>query len=137
MKTDKINEIIRTNTDLNQMTKNVMLGFIARCAERDEQRQYDRQLINEVTRENKLDEVILSANDVKIYTVSGNDEWDIKYPYRSIYLNTKDNKWHACHTVSPTLDMAYLVYLQNKHLGANSQFVDFAIKMLEMPKLEA
>jgi hypothetical protein len=29
--------------------------------------------------------------------------------------------------------LAYLVYLQYKHLGLNSQFLDFAMKMLEIP----
>lgn len=73
----------------------------------------------------------MSNDDVKIYTVrpKEKDDWETKYPYRSIVKN-KDGKWTRSCTVSPTLDIAYLVYLENKHLGLNSQFSEFAMKML-------
>lgn len=129
---EKINEIIRTNTDLNQVQKNVLLGFIARAAQSEAERRQDRELVEEFGRvKNKLFEVVLSTPDVKIYTVSGKDEWDIKYPYRIIFLDM-DGNWSRCNQVCPNLDTAFLTYLQDKHLGANSQFADFASKMLEI-----
>jgi hypothetical protein len=67
-----------------------------------------------------------------INTYCSNDEWDIKYPFRSIYLSKKGT-WERTNTVSQSFDLAFLVYLQYKHLGLNSQFVDFAMKMLEIP----
>lgn len=130
MTTDKIKEVIN-NSELSQLQKNVMKGFIERAKEEQEMKREDRQLIEQVANEKKLSEVILSTDEVKIYTVSGKDEWDIKYPFRSIYLSKKGT-WERTNTISPTLDWAFLVYLQYKYLGLNSQFVDFAVKMLEI-----
>lgn len=130
MKTDKIKELVN-GSDLPEIQKNILNGFVDRAKDEDERKQEDRQLIEQVTRENKLSEVILSTDEVKIFTVSGKDEWDTKYPYRSIYLSKKGT-WERTNTVSPTLDTAFLVYLEHKHLDANSRFVDFALKMLEI-----
>lgn len=131
MTTEKIKEFVN-NSELPQLQKNLMNGFIDRAKDEQERKRLDRQLIEQVANEKKLSEVILSTDEVKIYTVSGKDEWDIKYPFRSIYVGKKGT-WEKSHTVSPNLDLAYLVYLQYKHLGLNSQFVDFAMKMLEIP----
>ena len=131
MTTEKIKEFVN-NSELPQLQKNVMNGFIDRAKDEQERKREDRQLIEQVANEKKLSEVILSTDEVKIYTVSGKDEWDAKYPFRSIYVSKKGT-WERCSTVSPNLDLAYLVYLQHKHLGLNSQFVDFAMKMLEIP----
>ena len=126
MTTEKIKEFVN-NSELSQLQKNVMNGFIDRAKEEQERKREDRQLIEQVANEKKLSEVILSTDEVKIYTVSGKDEWDTKYPFRSIYL-TKTGIWARTNTVSPSFDLAFLVYLQYKHLGLNSQFVDFAMK---------
>ena len=131
MTTEKIKEFVN-NSELPQLQKNVMNGFIDRAKDEQEKKREDRQLINQVANEKKLSEVVLSTDEVKIYTVSGKDKWDIKYPFRSIYVGKKGT-WERSSTVSPNLDLAYLVYLQYKHLGLNSQFVDFAMKMLEIP----
>ena len=131
MTTEKIKEFVN-NSELPQLQKNVINGFIDRAKDEQERKREDRQLIEQVANEKKLSEVILSTDEVKIYTVSGKDEWDIKYPFRSIYLSKKGT-WERTNTVSPNFDLAFLVYLQYKHLGLNSQFVDFAMKMLEIP----
>lgn len=128
MNIEKIKEFVN-NSELPQLQKNVMNGFVDRAKEEQERRSNDRQLIEQVANENKLSKVILSTDEVKIYTVSGKDEWDIKYPFRSIYLN-KDGKWKRVNTVSPTLETAFLNYLEYKNLGENNRFADFAIKML-------
>lgn len=130
MTTEKIKELIN-NSEMPNIQKNVLNGFIDRAKEQQEKKLQDRYLIKKVANEKKLSEVILSTDEVKIYTVSGNDEWDIKYPFRSIYLR-ENGTWERTNTVSPNLDLAYLVYLQYKHLGLNSQFVDFAVKMLDI-----
>lgn len=133
MTTEIIKEFVN-NSELPQLQKNVMNGFIDRAKDEQERKREDRQLIEQVANEKKLSEVILSTDEVKIYTVRGEDEWDIEYPYRSIYLSKKGTwEWERTNTVSPTFDLAFLVYLQYKHLGSNSQFVDFAMKMLEIP----
>ena len=131
MTTEKFKEFVN-NSELPQIQKNVMNGFIDRAKDEQERKREDRQLIEQVANEKKLSEVILSTDEVKIYTVSGKDEWDIKYPFRIIYLGKKGT-WERTNTVSPSFDLAFLVYLQYKHLGLNSQFVDFAMKMLEIP----
>jgi hypothetical protein len=131
MTTEKIKELVN-NSDLLQIQKSRMNGFIDKVKDEQERKHEDRQLIEQVANEKKLSEVILSTDEVKIYTVRGKDEWDIKYPFRSIYLGKKGT-WERTNIVSPNLDLAYLVYLQYKHLSLNSQFVDFAMKMLEIP----
>lgn len=131
--TEKIKDLIN-NSDSLQIHKNILCGLIDRATDEQEIRQADRKLIEEVAKEKKLLEVIISTDEVKIYTISPrgtSDEWDIKYPFRSIYRLTSGT-WVRTATVSPDLDTAYLVYLQHKYLGMNSQFVDFAIKMLEI-----
>lgn len=130
MTTDKIKELIN-NSEIPTIQKNRLNGFIDRAKAEQEREHQDRELIEKVANEKKLSEVVLSTDEVKIYKVSGNDEWDIKYPFRSIYLGIKGT-WERTNTVSPTFDLAYLVYLQYKHLGLNSQFVDFAVKMLDI-----
>ncbi len=132
MNTEKLKELI-DNSDSNQLQKNVMMGFIDRAKENESLRREDRKLIEEFGNVKHLSEVVLSNDEVKIYTVAakGKDDWDTKYPYRCIFKN-KNGKWEKTHTVSPSLDTAYLVYLEKKHLGLNSQFFEFAIKMLEI-----
>jgi len=130
MITEKIKELILNSTE-NQIQKNFMVGFISRAEEAQRIKNEDRQLIEQVANENNLSEVILSTDEVKIYTVRGKEEWDIKYPFRCIYLH-ESNTWKRATTVSPSLELAFLVYLEKKHLGDNSQFVDFAMKMLEI-----
>jgi hypothetical protein len=51
-----------------------MNGFIDRAKDEQERKREDRQLIEQVANEKKLSEVILSTDEVKIYTVSGKDE---------------------------------------------------------------
>ena len=126
---DLVEDSIRSGYDEQNKAQEELID---RAKEEQERKREDRQLIEQVANEKKLSEVILSTDEVKIYTVSGKDEWDIKYPFRSIYL-TKTGIWARINTVSPTFDLAFLVYLQYKHLGLNSQFVDFAMKMLEIP----
>ena len=53
----------------------------------------------------------------------------MKYPVRSIYKNDKGN-WERCATVSPTMDTAYLAYLENKQDVRG--FTDFALKVLDI-----
>jgi hypothetical protein len=129
MNTEKLTELVG-NSDLPTIQKRMLNGFIERSKQDEEKRQEDRLLIEQVARIKNLSEVIISADDVKIYSVRGNDEWDIKYPYRSILM--KDGKWVCSNIVCPTVDTAYLVYLGCKYLGYNNEFSDFAIKMLEI-----
>lgn len=128
---EKIKELV-DSSELPQLQKRLINSFIEGAKDEQEKEREDRQLIEQVAREKKLAEVILSTDEVKIYTVGGRDEWDIKYPFRFIYVDKKGT-WERGAAVSPSLDLAYLVYLQCKHLGLNSQFVDFAMKMLEIP----
>ena len=92
MNTDKLKELIN-NSDSNQVHKNIMIGFIDRVNETESKYREDRKLIEEVGGVKHLDEVILSNDDVKIYTVtpSEKDERETKYHYRSIVKN-KDGK---------------------------------------------
>lgn len=132
MNTEKLKELI-TNSDSNQLQKNVMIGFITRAEESEDKNSEDRQLVIDIANEKRLSKIVLSNDEVKIYTVNpkGKDDWETKYPYRSIFKNKK-GQWERTCTVSPSFDLAYLTYLEKKYLGLNSQFTDFAIKMLEI-----
>lgn len=121
----KLEDLIN-GSDMSPIQKNISLGFISRAKESEDNRRTDREIIEKLTR--KVKDVVLSTEEVKIYTVYGDSEWDIKYPFRSIYF--KDEKWQRVNTVSPTLGVAFLNYLEYKHLDANSRFTDFALKML-------
>lgn len=129
MRAEKLNDLIE-NSDWAPIQKTVFKGFVSRCEEDHKKELEVKELIKKVSCQENISEVILSTDDVKIYTITGNKDWDKKYPYRVIYF--RDGKWHRCSTVSPNLDIAYLVYLKYKHLGGNSQFVEFVAKMLEI-----
>jgi hypothetical protein len=124
---NKITELI-DNSELPRFQKLIAKGFIQRNLEAEQKASETLALIKEVGKEKNINEVLLSSDEVKIYSVSGKGEWEIKYPIRSIYK--KDDKWVRNSVVSPDFDTAYLSYLQHKHLGANSDFSFFAMKML-------
>lgn len=87
-------------------------------------------LIKDIARVKNIEEVILSTDEVKIYKVMSNrsDSWTLDYPYR-IIIN-KSGVWKNVNEVVATFDDAFLLYLREKHLGSNSDFVHFVKKML-------
>ena len=125
----KLEQLIQ-DSDWSERDKLNNLGYISRAKDYETEKRKDRDSIEETANIKNLGEVVLSTEEVKIYTTRGNEEWDVKYPFRSIYL--KDGKWIRSHVVSPSLDVAFLVYLGEKYQGGNSQFTDFALKMLEI-----
>lgn len=133
MNTEKIKEFVN-NSELSQLQKNVMVGFIDRTNQEEQKKREDRKLIEQVACEKKLSEIMLSTDEVKIYTVYGKDEWEIKYPFRSIFLS-KMGVWERNVVVAPSFDVALLIYLERKYLGDNSQFAKFASKMLEIKSI--
>lgn len=133
MNTEKIKELIE-NSDMLKIQKNHALGFINRIEKDEAQKTEVLHLIQQITNEKNIVEVLYSSDEVKIYsvyTIHGKDEWVVKFPIRSIYLD-KNGVWKKSCTVSPNFDVAFLDYLEKKYLGNNSQFMSFAIKMLEM-----
>lgn len=130
MRTEKLNELVE-KSDLNQIHKNIMKGFIQRAEEWQTERTDERALIELIANEKRLDEVVVSTPEFKIYTVAKGNPWDEKFPYRVIFLD-ESGKWVSLHTVSPSVDSALLVYLEYKYAGPNSQFALFAHKMLDM-----
>lgn len=130
MNTEKIKQLIESS-DMTRMEKNITTGFITRSEQHADKNQEDIILIGLVANEKKLSEILYSSDEVKIYSIYGTEDWDIKFPIRSIFKNKKGT-WERCCTVSPSLDIAFLVFLENKYLGSNSHFTDFALKMLEI-----
>jgi hypothetical protein len=130
MKGDKIKELIQAS-ELPNILKLKSCGFIDYASEQREKELQDIKLITDVSGVKSVSEIVLSFEDVKIYTVNGKDKWDIKYPYRIIYK--QNDVWLSCNIVSPNLDTAMLYYLEHKYLGLNGHFVGFATRMLEMP----
>ena len=132
MDTSRLEDLIK-GSDMNQIHKNVSLGFIFRAKEDIIERIKIRDLVEETANEKKLNKIVLSTDEVIIYTIHPRremDEWDIKYPFRSIYFD--GNNWKRVNRVSPSLDVAFLCYLECKNLNDNSRFTDFALKMLEI-----
>lgn len=129
MNTNRLLELIDSDEELKGLQKNIIRGFVLRSTEDEKKRREDRDLIEQVAYVKNLAQVIVSTDEVKIYTIHGKDKWDIEYPYRSIFLNS-EGKWERVNIVSPSLDLAFLCYIGQKQLGGNSQFVDFAMKML-------
>lgn len=128
---EKIIELVNSST-LNVMQKIWAKRLIVKAIDTEEKEQKDKELIKEISREKNNFEVLLSTDEVKIYKIEGAKDWDLKYPYRSIYLDEQGN-WRRTATVSPNLDYALLTYLQYSKLGEDNEFVTFAAKMLEMP----
>lgn len=130
MNTERLERLIESDEHSNQLQKSRLRGFILRAKDNETERTEVRNLIEKIANEKKLSEVVLSTDEVVIYTVYGKGDWDIKYPFRSIYF--KNGKWNRTSTVSPSLDTAFLAYLSYKYQGGNSQFADFALKMLDI-----
>ena|SRR5690349_1695956 len=131
MNTTKLEELI-DNSDLNQLQKDITRGFISRAKEYEYNYSKDRELIEKIYSNKIYFTIVISTEEVKIFQLlNPKDKWDIKYPFRSIYLD-KDNNWRRVVKVSPSVDAAYLCYLENKYLNSGSGFADFALKMLEM-----
>ena len=125
----KIEDLI-DNSDLTILNKNLLFNFVSRAKEQEEERRKVRYLMEEICRVRKLEEVVLSTEELIIYKIKVKDEWDAKYPFRGIYF--KENNWHRINTVCSSVDEVLLTYLGEKYLGRNNQFTNFALKMLEI-----
>jgi hypothetical protein len=131
MNTDKINQLIE-DSDMNQMQKNVCKGFISRAKENEDKRSEVRDLIEKIYGKCTLESIPIITDEFIVFKIIGkkDDDWDTNYPYRGIFF--KDDKWNRTHTVCTSVDEVLLTYLGEKYLGGNSQFADFAIKMLNI-----
>lgn len=128
---ENIKQLIE-ESDGNALFKKLANGYIDGAENIFSIERKNRELVETVAREKHLLDILYASDEVIFYTVYGNDEWSVKYPVRSIYKNNKDN-WERCATVAPTMDAAYLVYLEDKQKARG--FADFALKMLDI-KLE-
>lgn len=121
-------------SELNEFQKKISSGFIERAYNENDKHKEDVKLILSVGGVKCINELVLSTDELKVYTVRpGKDEkdWDTVFPYRAIFLNKKGN-WQMVDTVCHNLDTVLLNYLQYKHLGANDCFADHALKILEI-----
>lgn len=132
MTTPEIIKQLIEESNHTSLVKTLANKYIDGTEEMLSTRSLNRELVETVAREKHLLDILYASDEVIFYTVYGNDEWSIKYPVRSIYKNDKGN-WERCATVAPTMDTAYLVYLENKQDARG--FADFALKMLDI-KLE-
>lgn len=130
-------DLVDKSESINQIRKNIIKGELTRAFENVDLKYNDRLLIESVSFKSIRGEsfdVLVSTDEVKIFKIKlTNDDWDIKYPFRLIVF--KDGYWQRVSTVCDTLDSAFLIYLQFKHLGENStgsSFSYFAMKMLGM-----
>jgi len=132
----KIKDLIE-KSELNQMQKNIAKGFIDRATAFEEENKQTVDLIKSLEYKlHSIKKVCIKTENYIIYQLTPNekDEWSIKYPFRSI-IKSKDN-WFKTSMVSHNIDVAVLVALQELYLGANSDFADFSMKILEIPQLD-
>lgn len=137
MNTEKLIELV-DGSDMNQLQKNVTKGFITRAKEAEDKRNRTRDLIEEVYGKDRIDEVLLTTDELIVFSISGrkNDPFDNKFPIRGVSFNQKKNRWERINTACSTLDEMFLTFLEKKYLGDNEQFTHYAMKMLEMPITE-
>lgn len=117
-------------SEIAGMQKNVAKGMIIRGMDMIAANSAERRLV-ESFEKGHFSIAMSNENMIMYKIVNSKDDWDIKYPYRTIFKDAKGD-WRRVNTVSDTVDNAYLVYLEKKHLGDNSQFSLFAMKMLEI-----
>ncbi len=131
-------EQLINNSELTQLQKSMLIGSIKRNNAINDKMQDDITLIKNVSSNVRINKVILSTDEVKIYTVysvdSDSNDWDVKYPFRMI--TCKNQHWNRHAVCSPSLDLIYLSYLQYKYLNDEPGFVKFVSKMLDMPIVE-
>jgi hypothetical protein len=131
MNTERLEQLIK-ESDWLLTHKNIHLGFISRAKENEDKRSEVRDLIEKVYSKCTLESIPIITDEFIVFKIIGkkDDKWDTKYPYRGIFF--KDSKWNRIHTVCTSVDEVLLTYLGEKYLGGNSQFADFAIKMLNI-----
>jgi hypothetical protein len=132
MNTANTLEELVNSSGMNQMQKNITNGFIFRAKENEGKRSEVRDLIEKVYSKCSIESIPITTDEFIVFKIIGkkDDEWDTKYPYRGIFF--KDGKWNRIHTVCTSVDEVLLAYLGEKYLGANNQFANFAMKMLEI-----
>lgn len=79
-----------SKSELTNIQKISINRFMDLSEENAIKKDEDKKLIKEIANENNIYEVILSTEEVKIYTVNGKSEWDIKYPLEVFILMKKE-----------------------------------------------
>jgi len=69
MNIQKLEELIE-NSDFNRVSKNILIGFLDGANQERIRRSEDRDLIEKVYGLKNLSDIVLSNDDVKIFTVS-------------------------------------------------------------------
>lgn len=118
-------------SELSTIRKHQTKALVQFAYEERDQNQTDRKFVEETASEKHVSDIVFKSDSIIIYTVYGNDDWSVKYPFRSIYLDKKQ-QWRRCGTVSHSLESAFLIAIGERQLGSNSQFHGFAAKMLEL-----
>lgn len=124
-------ETIKTlvsESNLPTIQKQVTLGLVQGCEELRADYLAAVHIIEYVERDKKVDQIFLSTDEVKIYTIQARQKWEIENPFHVVVY--KDGKWRQCLEVCADLDTAILIYLQEKYLDSNSRFISFVQRML-------
>jgi hypothetical protein len=124
---EKLKQLIE-NSNLSKIERIKMTAFITKAAIEQESETETINLIGYVSEE-KADCVLLKTEDFIIYSKRNDRSLENEYPIRSIYKDAL-GVWRRNPNVSDNFDKAMLKCLEMKHLGYNSQFAEFACKML-------
>jgi len=124
---EKLKELIE-NSNLSKIERIKMLAFITKAAKEQEAETEITTIIGYVSEE-KVESVLLKTEDFIIYSKRNDRAFENEYPIRSIY-NDGLGVWRRNPCVNDNFDKAMLKCLEMKYLGYNSQFTEFACKML-------
>ena len=123
---EKLKELIE-NSNLSKIERIQAVAFITKAAKEQEAETETINLIEDISEEKVDNVLLLIAEDFIIYTRRNNKA--NQYPIRSIYRNN-EGFWKRNPCVNDNFDRAMLKCLEMKHLGYNSEFTEFACKML-------
>jgi hypothetical protein len=124
---EKLKELIE-NSNLSEIEKSQMVEFVTKSDVEEKIKTKDKFLI-ETTTEHDVDNILFACDYFIIYTKRNDSFFEDGYPVRSIY---RDNRgfWSKSISINNNFDRAMLKCLEMKHLGYNSEFTEFACKML-------
>lgn len=131
---DQLKQSILSVSDdqLDQRQKNQLQQIIEESQKRSEEENKLLEILDKIEYHAfnlKIKEILFHNDEVIFYSVTSRNSHDQQYPYRFIYK--KDDKWLRSIHISNNFENLFLQFLETKYLGLNSQFTQFAIKMLK------
>jgi len=125
---DKVQDALAQDENFNPFERAMAIGSMKRDEETANAFHASAEIIKPfIGRRVGIEDIIVDLEDVKIFKVA-NKSYE-ENPY-SFIIKVND-EWRGGNQYGVTFDEVLLLYLQVKHIGYNSDFANFAKKMLE------